>query len=58
MIALLLKLKAIWDVTLGPEDDGTTVLLKRRELLVEPHSGTSHKNGIVTRTSDLSCCGP
>jgi hypothetical protein len=50
---VLLKVKAIWGVTLEPEDEGTTVLQERREKLFQPQSGTSHKNGIVTHTSDL-----
>jgi len=55
MIAVLLKVKAIWYLTLDPEDGGTTVLRKRQEILFQPHSGTSHKNGMVMHTSDLSC---
>jgi hypothetical protein len=39
IIALLLKIKASWDMTLDPENEGTAVLRKRLKLLVEPHSG-------------------
>ena len=52
----LLKIEAIWDVTLDPADGDSTVVRNVGNCLSNlTVVNTSHKNGIVTRASDLSC---